>query len=130
MEKLHEEIREDLAKLKPADFIPPQRNLPAVPGIKPLGELSEDLKRLYTLKRIYCAKVEQILAKMNDSQRKVKNPPEAPADEEFNLWNELNAKMNTVNIAYLLRLAQKYGRAETISPYSDWHVYNVPAYYK
>lgn len=117
MEKINLEMKIDLERIKKTkEFIAPKVESPTSPGIKNLGELSDELKAKYTLIELYISEI---------------NKEKARCHGGLKSWRleELKEKLSRAVDAFSLVFREKYGDDETIFHYSDWHVYKVPTEY-
>ena len=118
MKEIFSEMLDDLKNIEASKkFNAPKFKPPTSPGIIDLKELPDELKTVYTLAKIYLSGINMENSKPLENRN------------QFILSN-LRLKKDIAVVVFHRRFRQKYGNDETISAYSDWHVYRVPAYYK
>jgi hypothetical protein len=104
-----------VAIMSAGKFTPIKVEPPTKPGTEDFGEMSKELKTLYTLIEFYA----------NEEGRELKKKKE---NRDPIFLAELKAKREIVIIHFNLEFFKMYKEnvSETFTHYCDWHVYRVP----
>jgi hypothetical protein len=118
MKEIFSEMLDDLKNIEASKkFNAPKFKPPTIPGVIPLKELPDELKAVYTLAKFYLSGIN-----LENSKR--------PENRNQLILDNLGSKKDIAVVVFNRRFRQKYGNDETISAYSNWHVYKVPMFFK